>query len=166
MEPVRGRLGRVGLDPLLLAGVLAGATGCPTAEEWRNADLQLDVRADLPEDAARVRICVAGTGSRTQGAGPDAYAVPGIPTDRPAVVTVDVLAPSGDAEDTGSGEDRVLARAGPIALDAATPWREAPLEVFGEADGACPACPEACAPTGAFAPAEAASWLLAVRFRP
>jgi hypothetical protein len=114
----------------------------------------LDVLADLPAAAARVRICVEGTGSRTQGAGPDAYAVPGLPAGRPAVVTVDVL---GD-EDTGGEDARVVARVGPVTLDAATPWREAALETQGAAG------PDPCTATGGFAPEGEDSWLLAVRF--
>jgi len=158
----------------MVAGAVLAATGCPAAEEWRNADLQVDVRADLPDGAARVRICVDGAGSRTQGAGPVAYAVPGVPMDGPAVVTADVLAVRTGTgpwdEDTGGAGYQVMARGGPVTLDAATPWAEVALEAF-VAEGAdpeadCPECPAPCTTSGAFADDEEDSWLLAVRFRP
>jgi hypothetical protein len=148
--------------------------GCPAAEGYRNADLQVDILGALPEDATRVRTCVDGAGSRTEGAGPDRYAVPGLPTVRAAVVTVDVLAARTGTgpweEDTGGDAVQVIARAGPVTVDAEVPWQETPLASFladGQDAGAdCPDCPGACEATGAFAGEEEESWLLAVRFRP
>ncbi|MBN1337592.1 MAG: hypothetical protein JXB39_16685 [Deltaproteobacteria bacterium] len=150
------------------AACLLGTTACAPLETWRNADLQLDVQAALPSGAERVRICVEGAGSRALGAGPEAYAVPGIPTDGPAAITTDVLAFRD--EDTGEEDAQVVARAGPVTLDADTPYAQVELEGFldegADPQDTCPRCPDPCVPGGSFAHAWEPSWLLVVRFHP
>lgn len=139
-----------------------------TREEWRNADLQLEVPSPLPAQADQVRLCVDGVRHRTVGAGGERYALPGLPASQDALVTVDVLVAPADAEsaDTGSAEALCVARAGPVTLGAARPWAEAELAVFTEGgdDESCPACPEPCTSLAAGENAEEDTWLLAVRF--
>ena len=73
----------------LLPAVLV-LTGC-AREEYRNADLQIDILAAQPGHADRIRICVDGVRTRTVGAGGGRYAVPGLKVDSAVTVSVDVL---------------------------------------------------------------------------
>lgn len=123
-----------------LAALLAGCARV----EYDVADLQLDVEAPLPAGAETLHVCVGGAGELSVGAGNGRAAFTGLPAGDPAVVTLDVL------DDAGA----LLGSAGPVTLDAATPWRTTPLV---DADAPC-------ADTGAPAPEGVDTWLLATRF--
>lgn len=124
---------------------LAGCARTP----YDVADLQLDVEAPLPGGAESLRVCVVDAGELVVGAGNGRAAFTGLPAGEPAVVTLDVL------DDTGA----LLGQAGPVTLDAATPWRTVPL-----AEGALVVEAEPCADRGSPAPEGADTWLLALRF--
>ncbi len=142
--------------------------GC-TREEYRNADLQLDILDIQPAYAERIRVCVEGVRSRTMGAGGGRYALPGLPPDRLAEVTVDVLVEIGTdtQDDTGLDALVTVASTGRVSLSADEPWRQVELEHFADgADAAqdCSECPEPCRTNTNAAPTEEDSWLLATRF--
>ncbi|MFH1469187.1 MAG: hypothetical protein ABIO70_32665 [Pseudomonadota bacterium] len=153
---------------LLTLAILGCAAGC-ARERWRNADLQLDVMAPLPDLAAQVRLCVVAGPARTLGAGPDRYALPGLVAGQAAVLTVDLLAPaSADTGADGAENALVLARVEEVTLSGEVPWQEAPLTIFADTAAelqACTGCPPACEEAGPGAGAEEESWLLAVRFQ-
>ncbi len=131
--------------------------GCGV-EEWRNADLQLDVSSTLPDAAEQVRVCVDGAGVRELGAAAvGRFAVPGVPTDRPAIVTVQVLAAGN--EDTADSQAQIIGQAGPVTLEAAAPYASTAYNDYTAGEG-----PSLCEVTGSFAEEEEESWLLAVRF--
>lgn len=139
-------------------------------EEYRNADLQLDIDAPLPAVADRVRICSEGVRSRTMGAGGERYALPGLPMDQPAEVVVDVLAEIDDAGQDDTGGDALIsvARTVRVTLGASEPYLHTTLETFATTDEeieTCEACLEPCR-TSTAAPTEEDSWLLTVRFEP
>ncbi len=140
-----------------------GCLAACTAEEYRNADLQLDILAALPSAGEQVRICVEGVGSHSVGAGGDRYGFAGVPISEQVQVTADVLVQEGD--DSGLPTMLAIARATDVALSAEFPYREVELEIFSS-DGAlpCASCPVACDPEGSIAGEEEESWLLAVRF--
>ena len=142
--------------PGLLLTLLAG--GC-SVESWRNADLQLDVQSALPGEAEQVRICVDGAGVREQAAVEvGRFAVPGVPTDSPAIVTVQVtVARTGG--DTGTDTVLVIGQAGPETLEATAPYVATGYTEYTQGEG-----PSPCEVTGSFAGDEEESWLLAVRF--
>lgn len=145
-----------------LSACLAGCA----RETWRNADLQVDVLAPLAPLAEQVRLCVAGGPARTQGAGPERYALPGLMAGQPVALTVDLLAAVDP--DSGAPHRVVLARAEGVTLTAQDPWQEVPLTFFADTDAdlqACGVCPPACEEEGAGAGDEEESWLLAVRFQ-
>ena len=147
---------------LLTVCALAGLVGCE-AEEYRNADLQLDIQAALPSAAEQVRICVEGVGSHSAGAGGDRYGFAGIPRTEAIQVTADVLVEQGD--DSGQPTMMAIARATDVALSAESPYRVVELEVFSsEGAASCASCPVGCDPEGSIAGEEEESWLLAVRF--
>lgn len=134
------------------AGLLAGLllVGCEV-EEWRNADLQLEVVGAALDTQDIVRICIDDVGSRDVALGAGRVAYPGVPPEGAVTVTVDVLAPdsSGDTGggDSGSSDAVRLGRAGPVSFetvahaevawvactDDCTPCRQADVEV-GEGD--------------------------------
>lgn len=152
--------------PLLLIALLL-LSSC-TREEYRNADLQLDILGALPAHADRVRICVEDLRSRTVGAGGDRYAVPGLPSGEPATVVVDALVEGAGAEDSGLVELITVARSAQVTLSADVPWLETELEVFADSTEqaqACVDCPTACGTTATAAETEEESWLLTVRFQ-
>ncbi|MCB9780852.1 MAG: hypothetical protein H6742_19950 [Alphaproteobacteria bacterium] len=126
--------------------------GC-AVEDWRNADLQLEIAGVDPGTQAIVRTCVDGVGSRDAALGAGRVAFPGLPTDGDLTVTVDVL----ETADTGSDATR-SGRAGPITFSGDVIVQQAAWTACDDAD--CPPCREAAAPvdTGA------AGRLLAVRF--
>jgi hypothetical protein len=141
-----------------VTAVTLALPGC-ARESYQNADLQLEVEAPLPEGARSVRLCVEGVGTRSLGAAGSRYAMHGLPEDQPAVVTVDVLtAASPDADDA---EAHLLARAGPLRLDEASPLAEAPLTFYDDTTGDAP--PPFCGGEDSIHHAED-TWLLAVRF--
>lgn len=139
-------MGRRGASGLWLAACCASLGACGL-EEYRNADLQLDVAGAPASDEDRVRICVSGVGLREQALGAGRLAFAGLPADEAAEVTVDLLAEDGEAR---------LGRAGPVILDADAPWARTEWTDCIEDCAACEA-------TGERAPAGAADWLLAVR---
>jgi hypothetical protein len=113
--------------------------------EYDVADLQLDLAGAIPATAETMRVCVDGQFIHEEGAGNGRIAVPGIWTDRPAVVVVEVS----DAD----GEE--LGQAGPVTFDAEDVYLTAP---FDAADGV------ACESVDDPAPAGAETWLLGIRF--
>ena len=129
-----------------------------TVEEWRNADLQLDVSGADWGGYDRARICVAGVGQHEAALGAGKLAFTGLPAGAPLAVTVDLLA---ESEDTASGAGVRVGRAGPIDLSADAPWAKTGWEECDPADDAC----DACAASGDLAAAGDPSWLLAVRFQ-
>jgi len=151
---------------LAWAAVLLWASACGR-ETYRNADLQLDILAPLPAAADQVRGCIGAVGARTVGAGGPLYAIPGLPAQQAAAVTVDVLVPRDDATDSAEWGVITIARSAQVTLDADTPFRETELEVFAasaEQAQLCDDCPEPCTTSGSFGDEEEETWLLAVRF--
>ena len=137
------RIGRT-----LLLVVLAGCA----VEDWRNADLQLDIDGivfDGDPTETRVRICVDGVGNEESALGAGRVAFPAIPADIDVPVTVDTLSDTADETRTG--------RAGPLTLDAATPYAATPWSACDPGD--CAACQSA----GDRAAAGDPDWLLAIR---
>ena len=124
-----------------LAGALLLLPACEV-EEWRNADLQLEVTGAAIDSETIIRVCVDGVGTRDHALGAGRVAYPGLPAEGPLTVTVDALV---EAEDTG--QDAVLlGRAGPVVFDGSahleaawvtcqddcTPCRQASTEVDQE----------------------------------
>ena len=139
------------------AGLFAYLAGCGV-EEWRNADLQLDVLSALPDTAEQVRVCVDGAGVRELGAAAvGRFAVPGVPMSRPAIVTVQVVVSGG--EDTADAQPQIIGQAGPVTLEADAPYASTAYNDYTAGEG-----PSLCEVTGSFAEEEEESWLLAVRF--
>lgn len=81
-------------------------------EEWRNADLQLEVQGADLDTQATVRICVEEVGSRNKALKAGRLAFPGLPVDGALTVTVDAL----EAGDTGMDAVRT-GRAGPVVFE-------------------------------------------------
>jgi hypothetical protein len=124
---------------------------CST-EEWRNADLQLDVRGAEIHDEDLVRICVEGVGILEQAAGAGRLGFTGIPQGDDLVVTIDVI----DQIDSG-GVGTWRARAGPVSIG--------PDAVLVEADVAeCEDDCGLCMTAGEKAREGDPDWLLAVQF--
>ena len=117
--------------------------GC-ASETYDRTDLQLDVDAPLPAEAATLHVCVSGTGTLDLGAGNGRAAFTGILAGSGVTVTVDVL----------DGEGLVLGEA-MAALDAGTPYQLAPWSTEVVAP---------CTDPGRRAPDDAETWLLGVRF--
>ena len=99
------------MTPRALLPLLLALTACQV-EEWRNADLQLDVLDAQLDTTTLMRVCVDGVGVRDGAVGANRLAYPGLPADGPLTVTVDAL----DAGDTGQDAIR-LGRAGPVTFD-------------------------------------------------
>ncbi|HJN76428.1 MAG TPA: hypothetical protein QGF58_21045 [Myxococcota bacterium] len=120
------------------------AVAC-SAVEYRDADLQLDLLGDLPEEAEQIRVCVADVGEQTFGARLDGrFAVTGLYAEEAVDVTVDIV----DVDDT------MLERA---TVEGLTDYAEVePRD--------CEGC-EGCAEVDDFAAAGGETWVLAVRFR-
>ena len=138
------------LPPLAVA--LATLSSRCAVEEYRNADLQLDVSGLVTtgaRDETRVRICVEGVGNAEEALGAGRVPFVGLPPDQAAVITVDTLSDS--VEETRQG------RVGPVTLDGDTPYAEA-------AWVACDADCGACAASGAVVAEGEPDWLLGVRF--
>jgi hypothetical protein len=146
------------------------ASGC-TREEYRNADLQLDILAPLPEHADQLRICVEGSRSRTVGAGGSRYALPGLPAGEPAEVVVDVLVErdGASAADTGQGMLSSIARSLRVTLSPDAPYGSTSLEIFAHSEediASCDACLEPCRGGATAAQDQEETWLLTARFEP
>lgn len=129
---------------LRLAALALGLGACARVE-YDVADLQLDVEDPLPDAAETLHVCVEGAGELTQGAGNGRAAFTGIPTERPAVVVVEVYDVDGV----------MLGRTSPVELDATTVWRTTPL---------LDPTAEPCADAGERVPEGDEDWLLALRF--
>ncbi|RME21332.1 MAG: hypothetical protein D6798_18400 [Deltaproteobacteria bacterium] len=151
MLPVRRRWTIGLLCPLL-------SIACEV-EEWRNADLQLDITGAELDSEDIIRICIDGTGSRDAALGAGRVAFPGIPATGTVTVTVDALAPgtdSGDSADSGDGAESVrLGRVGPVDFTA-TGYIE---QAWQPCEGDCSPCRQATVGVD-----DADSRLLAVRF--
>jgi hypothetical protein len=157
----------VSLRPALLLPAALLLLGACTREQYRNADLQLDILGALPSHADRVRICVEDLRSRTVGAGGDRYAVPGLPVGEPATVIVDALVER-EGGDSGLLDLITVARSTQVTFTGDDPWLETELEVFAddaEQAWACNGCPTPCGVTATAAETEEESWLLTVRFQ-
>lgn len=133
-------------------GCLVLLAACST-EEWRNADLQIDVVGADIHDEDLVRICVDEVGILEQAAGAGRLGFTGIPQGDDLVVTVDVI----DEVDTG-GVGTWRRRAGPTTIGPAASVVE--VAVSDCADDACGLCMTA----GEKAREGDPDWLLAVRF--
>lgn len=132
----------------LLALLLVGCT----TEEWRNADLQLDIVGASWDTEDRARLCVEGVGILEEAMAAGRIGYTGVPDDIEVVLTVDLL----DADDT-SGAGVRQGRAGPISF-ADGDWQSVDWEVCEEDCSGCT--------SGGEARAEAGGRLLAVRFQP
>lgn len=127
-------------------------SGCDV-EDWRNADLQLDIQdAALGETPDEVvgRICVDGVGQTEDALQTGRLGFPGLPAGQALDVIVDTLDAATDETRTG--------RAGPVTLSADAAYLVATWEPCeGDACAACTA-------SGTLAEAGEEDWLLAVRF--
>ena len=123
-------------------------SGACVVEEWRNADVHLDVIGSDLHDEDRVRICVEGIGNREQALGAGRLAFSGLPLGSPVVVVVDAL---GEQEESRRG------RVGPVELDEENPWAEA---VWNICEDGC----QACAAEGELVREGDGDWLLGIRF--
>jgi len=127
-------------------------TACDV-EDWRNADLQLDIEGaslgSVPDEVVG-RICIDDVGRTEDALQTGRLAFPGLPAGQPLTVTVDTLDDATDETRTG--------RAGPVILGADAPYLVSAWEPCeGDACAACTA-------EGALAQAGEDDWLLAVRF--
>ena len=132
----------------LLALLLIGCT----TEEWRNADLQLDIFGASWDTEERARLCVEGVGILEEAMAAGRIGYTGVPDDIEVILTVDLL----DDDDT-SGVGKRRGRAGPISF-ADGDWQGVDWEAC---EGDCPACT-----SGGDDRAQAGGRLLAVRFQP
>lgn len=109
------------------------------------ADLQLDIAGELPADAETMHVCVEGEGEHDEGAGNGRVAVTALWSDRPAVVRVEIL------DDVG----------GQLLITDAVTFEEGDAYKVTE-----PLDPDGtiCAAQGHFAPDDADSLLLGIRF--
>lgn len=138
-------------SPIALAAAATLCGGCGL-EEWRNADLQVDVLgAELGEhpDEVRARICVEGAGNAEEALGAGKIGFPGLPAGEPLTITIDTLVDDVDGQRGG--------RAGPVTLDAQNPYTSVSWESCAGED--CPAC----VASGTLAAEGDEDWLLAVR---
>ena len=119
-------------------------------EEWRSADLQLDVTGTDWDTEERVRLCVEGVGIQEEALAAGRVGFTGLPEDIEITLTVDIL------EDSGAGGAGVRrGRAGPISFTEGV-WQAAEWE---DCEGDCPGC------TASGARAASDGRLLAVRFQ-
>ncbi len=134
-----------------LAGPLLALSlaGCGL-EEWRNADLQLEVQGAVLDTQASMRVCVAEVGTRSGALKAGRLAYPGLPVEGTLTVVVDAL----EAGDTGIDAVRI-GRAGPVDFEAdgvqTVDWQDCTEDCEPCREAASPAEPEQ-------------SRLLAVRF--
>ena len=118
-------------------------------EDWRNADLQVDITGAAWDDEVVARVCVGGVGAVEEAIGAGRVAFPGLPADGRYTVTIDTLSEDGGAR-TGRASPGVLEESQPYI---AAEW----IACAGEDCAPCEA-------EGALAAPGAADWLLAVRF--
>lgn len=137
-----------GLVLIAWLGCLA-LPSCVT-EEWRSADLQLDVTGTDWDTEERVRLCVEGVGIQEEALAAGRVGFTGLPEDIEITLTVDIL------EDSGAGGAGVRrGRAGPISFTEGV-WQAAEWE---DCEGDCPGC------TASGDRAASDGRLLAVRFQ-
>jgi len=118
--------------------------------DWRNADVHVDVSGVTWSDTDAVRLCLGGVGVHEEALATGRVAFTGVPVGADGTLLIDLLDPDDDSLRTG--------RAGPLSLDADTPWQPAD---WSDCDGAdCAACTS----QGERAAAGDDSWLVAVRF--
>lgn len=134
---------------MIPALLLAALAGCGL-EDWRNADLQLEIEGASLDTRTLTRVCVSGLGARTGALKDGRLAYPGLPAEGAVELTVDAL----QAEDTGGDAVRI-GRAGPVVFEAQTRLTVA----WSPCEGDCPPCRESAAPAE-----EEPTRLLAVRF--
>ena len=127
-----------------LALVLGGCA----ATEHSPVDIQLDVRAPIPDGTEFVRFCVDDGPTRPFGAAAGRFALTGLATDRPQVLTVDAL----------DHDQAVLARVEPLELE--TGYMQASL-----ADCATGDCGEPCDSADVTPPEGETTWVLGLRFQ-
>lgn len=132
-----------------LVVILVLLLGC-TTEEWRNADLQLDITGASWDTEEVARLCVVGVGILEEAMAAGRIGYTGVPDDIEITLTVDLLE---ESDTDGSGVRS--GRAGPISF-ADGDWQTTPWEVC---EGDCPAC------TTAGEREESGGRLLAVRFQ-
>lgn len=126
----------------LSAGLILVLAGCARTTHTP-VDLQLDVAAALPDEAAHVRVCVEGGVARTWGAKDGMYALTGLVPDAWPVVTVQAL----------DGDLAVLGQAGPVDMD-----EDYVLTGYAPGSG------DVCIGGGGAAPEGDDTWVLGVRF--
>jgi hypothetical protein len=130
-----------------LAALLLSACGL---EEWRNADVQLEIQGASLDTQASVRVCVAEAGTRNKALKAGRVAFPGLPDEGALTVTVDAF----ESEDTGFDAVRI-GRAGPVLFEEnglqTTDWQDCQEDCEPCRQEASPADPDQ-------------SRLLAVRF--
>ncbi len=119
---------------------------CANPLDYRPADLQLDLPADVPVAAETARVCVEGVGTMSFGANlAGRFVFTGIPTDRgDHSITAELLDADGVVILQGGADN-----------------------VNGHAVGEVDECLDGCLPCtalGGFASPEEDSWVLAVRF--
>ena len=119
--------------------------GC-AGQDWRNADLQIDVSGWEISDEDRVRICVEDAGQKEQAVGAGSMSFAGLPAQGELRIWVDLIA-----------DDERLARAGPTQLGESQDF--ATLQW-----AACQAACQPCEDDGRGASKTDKSRLLAVRF--
>ena len=107
-----------------LSSVLCTAAlciGC-TVQDWKPAELQLDIHGASLTDTDRIRICVEGYGMREAALGAGRVAFTGLPPDSELQITVDALVSTGQTEDSGETVDLRSGRAGPVCLGPEDVW--------------------------------------------
>jgi hypothetical protein len=128
--------------------LLALLLGC--TEEWRNADIHIDVIGADWIDTDAVRLCLQGSGVHEQALGAGRVGFTGIEVGAAGPLRVDILDPDDDT--------RIIGHAGPVALSADVPWQVVDWEACSEA-GCDP-----CTSEGRRVEEGTPSWLLSVRF--
>ena len=120
----------------------AGLSGC-SVEEWRSADLQLDITDSDLSDEVRIRICVDGHGVHAGALKAGRLAFAGLPVTGPLQVRVDALEDRGS--DTGESVESLVrsGRAGPSELSGDDPYQTVPWTPCSAEDSDCTVC-EAC----------------------
>lgn len=131
-----------------MIALLALLLGC--MEEWRNADVHVDVTGAAWTDTDPVRLCLQDSGVHEQALGAGRVGFTGIAVGVSGPLTVDILDPGDDS--------RALGRAGPIEISEDVPWQSVDWQDCGEAG-----C-DACTSEGRRVEEGSPSWLLSVRF--
>lgn len=131
---------------IALAAMLLGCT-----EEWRNADIQVDIEGAEWADTDVVRVCLDGFGVLEQALGAGRVALTGVAVGTDGELNIDILAEEGTEQRQG--------RAGPIWLGDGPSWQEVTWEPCTQ-----PPC-TACTGSGQRVSDDVDSWLVALRFQ-